>query len=130
MHPPYKHGVGYSFALFSTQTLPQSPAAALRCLIGKGDGSDRGDGILFRIAVVDSAGKETIVAQRQWAEHAWTPLEADLSPWAGKPIHIKLIADVGPKDNSSGDWAAWADLRIESLKPQLRTTIEDPSRKP
>lgn len=130
MHPPYKHGVGYSFALLPAIALPQRPAAALRCLLGKGDGSDRGDGILFRIAVVDSAGVEMIVAERQWAEHAWTPLEADLSPWAGKSVRIKLIADVGPKDNSSGDWAAWADLRIESLTSQLQTTIEDQPRKP
>jgi hypothetical protein len=130
MHPPYKHGVGYTFALSAPVTLPQRPPAALRCMVGKGDGSDRGDGIVFRIAVVDSAGKQTMLAQRQWAEHAWAPFEADLSPWAGKAIRIKLIADVGPKDNSSGDWAGWADLRIESLNPQLRTTVEDPSTKP
>jgi hypothetical protein len=124
MHPPYKHGVGYSFALFEPIRLPASPKAALRAKIGKGDGSDPGDGILFQIGVVEPDGRRTIVAQRQWIQHAWTPLEADLTPWAGKQIRIQLISDVGPKDNSSGDWAAWSDPRIESLKPELQTTLE------
>ena len=33
------------------------------------------------------------------------------------------VADVGIKDNSSGDWACWADMRIESLEPSLRRAI-------
>ncbi|MCR4414013.1 MAG: hypothetical protein NUV77_16475, partial [Thermoguttaceae bacterium] len=53
------------------------------------------------------------------------PLEADLSPWAGKRVRIKLIADVGPADNSSGDWAAWSELRLESLHPTLVTTLHE-----
>ncbi len=125
MHPPYKTGVGYAFALFAPIELPATPAAALRCEIGKADGSDAGDGILFRIAVVASDGTETIVAERQWIEHAWTPLEADLSPWAGQRVQLKLISDVGPADNSSGDWACWANMRIESLKPVLDLTLHD-----
>jgi len=125
MHPPYMTGVGYALARFEPVELPAEPKAALRCLIGKGDGSDPGDGILFRIAVVEHGGKETIVAQKQWIEHAWTPLAADLSGWVGQRVEIKLIADVGPADNSSGDWACWADLRIESLRPVLAASVHD-----
>lgn len=125
MHPPYQGGVGYTFALFEPVDLPKDWPEAFRCLIGKGDGSDPGDGILFRIAVVDVKGKETIVAEKQWIKHAWTPLEADLSRWAGQRVGIKLIADVGPADNSSGDWAAWAELKIESLRPVLTASIHD-----
>jgi len=125
MHPPYKTGVGCAFALSEPIELPAQPKAALRCEIGKADGSDRGDGILFRVAVVEPDGKETAAGQRQWAENAWTPLEADLSAWAGKRVRIKLIADVGPADNSAGDWACWAGVRIESLRPMLNTTLHD-----
>jgi len=124
MHPPYKTGVGYAFALYEPVTLSPKPAAAFRCDIGKRDGSDRGDGILFRVAVVESGGKETIVAEKQWAEHAWTPLEADLSRWAGRRIQIKLISDVGPANNSSGDWACWSNLRLESKEPVLCTSVQ------
>jgi len=125
MHPPYVGGVGYAFALFEPVTLPDIPKASLRCEIGKGDGSDPGDGILFRVAVIDAEGTETIVTEKQWIEHAWTPLEADLSAWAGKQVRIKLITDVGPADNSSGDWACWANMRIETLGPTLSTTVHD-----
>ncbi len=125
MHPPYLGGVGCVFARFGPIPLPSQPSAAFRCLIGKADGSDPGDGILFRVAVVGADGKETVVAQRQWIEHAWTPLEADLSAWAGQKIELKLMADVGAADDSSGDWACWADLRIESAVPVLTTTLHE-----
>jgi hypothetical protein len=123
MHPPYVGGVGYAFALFEPVELPAAPNAAFRCEIGKGDGSDPGDGILFRVAVVEPDGTETLVAEKQWIEHAWTPLEADLSAWAGKRVRIKLISDVGPDDNSSGDWACWTGMRIETLRPTLGVTV-------
>ena len=125
MHPPYKGGTGCAFALYAPVTLPREPVAAFRCDIGKRDGSDRGDGILFRVAVVESDGRETLVAGKQWAEHGWTALDADLSRWAGQSVRIKLISDVGPADNSSGDWACWANMRIESRAPVLATRLLD-----
>ncbi|HUT90523.1 MAG TPA: hypothetical protein VMY37_13560 [Thermoguttaceae bacterium] len=125
MHPPYIGGVGYAFARFEPVELPQEPNAALRCDVGKADGSDPGDGILFRVAVVDADGTETVVAEKQWIEHAWTPLEADLSRWAGRQVRIKLTSDVGPGDNSSGDWACWTGMRIETFKPALGITVHD-----
>ena len=105
--------------------LPPTPPAMFRCEVGKADGSDPGDGVLFRIVVVDETGAETVVAERQWMEHAWTPLEADLTRWSGQQIRLKLMCDVGPADNSSGDWGCWANLRIESRDPVLVTTIHN-----
>lgn len=124
MHPPYRHGVGYSFALFDPVDLPIQPVA-FRCWVGKADGSDPGDGVLFRVAVLEADGRETPVAEKHWKEHAWTALEADLAAWAGKRVRIKLVADVGPANNAVGDWAAWADLRLESLQPQWVATLHD-----
>ena len=125
MHPPYRGAVGYSYALFEEIELPDEPKAALRCQIGKADGSDPGDGVLFRMAVVAADGTETMMAEKQWIEHTWTPLEADLSRFAGKRIRIKLISDVGKGDNSSGDWACWAEMKIESLALTLVPTVHD-----
>jgi hypothetical protein len=88
---------------------------AVRASVGKRDGSDLGDGILFQLAVVDAAGKQTMLAQQMVKEHEWLPIEGDLSPWAGQSVRLKLIADVGPNDDSSGDWSCWADVRVESL---------------
>lgn len=119
MHPPYQGAVGYSFARFGPIDLPADPPAAFRASVGKRDGSDLGDGILFKVTVVDAQGRETLVAQTVVARHEWVPLEADLTPWAGQSVGIKLISDVGGADNSVGDWACWADLRIETLQPTL-----------
>jgi hypothetical protein len=105
--------------------LPVDVPAVFRCDVGKRDGSDPGDGILFRVAIVDRDGTQTIVAENEWIDHAWTPLEAHLGRWAGQQVSIRLISDVGPKDNSSGDWACWATMRIESASAVLNATVHD-----
>ena len=68
---------------------------------------------------------EQVLAEKQWLRHAWGEMTADLSKWAGQRVRIKLIADVGPKDNSSGDWACWADLRIEAAGPVVEIAVHD-----
>ena len=77
------------------------------------DRVDPGDGLLFRVVVEEADGKRTEIANRQVSAHAWYALEGSLAPWAGKPVTLLLITDVGEKDNSSGDWGAWAELRLE-----------------
>ncbi|MCX7009676.1 MAG: sulfatase-like hydrolase/transferase, partial [Kiritimatiellaeota bacterium] len=37
--------------------------------------------------------------------------------------------DAGPRNNSSGDWACWAQQRIESLEPLLQRQLELPKDK-
>jgi hypothetical protein len=123
MHPPYQSGVGYTFALLGPWQLPAEIPATFHCQIGKKNGSDPGDGILFRIAMVEENGQETLVAEQSWIEHAWSPMSADLSRWAGKKVRLKLIADVGRQDNSAGDWACWADMKLQSSAPLLTTTV-------
>lgn len=124
MHPPWMGGVGYTFALHEPMTLPDRPVA-LRAMVGKGDGSDPGDGILYKIAVVDESGKQTIADERTVTEHKWMPLEADLTPWAGKRVRIKLISDVGIHDDPFGDWACWAEMRLESRDKELARILDD-----
>ncbi|MCD6361940.1 MAG: hypothetical protein J7M38_13875, partial [Armatimonadetes bacterium] len=119
MHPPYVGGVGYTYVLYDPVQLPDEPPAAFRASVCKGDGSDMGDGIWYRIAVVDEAGEETVIGEQTVTEHEWKEIEGDLSPWAGRKIRIKLITDCGPNDNTSGDWAGWADMRIETRDRRL-----------
>jgi len=121
MHPPFQGAVGYVFARFPPVDLPADVPAVFRCAVGKGDGSDPGDGILFRV-VVEAPGAETVIAEKHWKRHAWTDLEADLAPWAGQTVRIRLIADVGPDDNPTGDWACWSQMRIEG-KREILTPI-------
>ena len=124
MHPPYSGGTGYAFATFGPIELPARPAA-FRAVVGKGDGSDLGDGIVYYVAVVDAEGQQTIAGEQPVTTHAWLPIEADLSPWAGQTVSLKLISDVGPEDNSSGDWASWAEMRIESTTQELKWSLDE-----
>ncbi len=123
-HPPYMGATGYVFATWDEVTLPVQPPAALRALVGKGDGSDLGDGILYKLAVIDQAGTETIIAERVVPDHEWLEIEGDLSPWAGETIRPRLIVDPGTDDNTTGDWACAADIRIETLEPTLVRVLE------
>ncbi len=110
MHPPYVGGTGFTFARYSL-ALPKEPLI-FRCAVGKQDGSDLGDGLLFKVVIEDSDGTRTEIANRRVSSHAWYELEGSLAPWAGKPVMLLLITDVGEKNNSSGDWGAWADLSL------------------
>jgi hypothetical protein len=129
MHPPYKGATGYTFALYESVTLPAAQPLVFRAWVGKADGSDPGDGIQYKLVVLDARGTETVVAEQLVTRHAWHPIEANLGRWAGQTIKLKLISDVGPKDNSSGDWACWSGMRFESPERQTRwTLVEDAGR--
>jgi len=127
MHPPWKGGAGYVFARYAPVALPAAPAAAFRAVVGKGDGSYLGDGILYQVVVVDEQGTETQAGEQTVTTHAWLPIEADLSAWAGKTVRIKLVTDVGRADNSEGDWGCWADMRLESKGKLLQRTLQSDS---
>ncbi len=129
MHPPYTGGVGYTFARYAAVKLPAAPPAAFRAVVGKADGSHLGDGILYRLQVHGPDGKATVVAERTVTQHEWLPFEADLSPWSGQTVALQLVADVGPADDSSGDWACWADLRIETQAPILVRALDQDAEK-
>jgi hypothetical protein len=119
MHPPYKGGVGFAFAALPV-TLPAAPPSSFRASVGKTDGSDPGDGIWYRVVVRATDGTETVAAETTVRDHAWVPIEADLSRWSGQSVTLRLVADVGAKDDSSGDWACWSEARVESSRPELR----------
>ena len=115
LHAPAVHGWRGRVA----RAVRAGPAAGrlplgLPPLVGKEDGSDPGDGILYRLAIREPDGHRTIVAEATVKTHAWVPFEADLVRWAGQPVTLELIADVGKNDDSTGDWACWARPRSRS----------------
>ncbi|MDD2601132.1 MAG: hypothetical protein PHO37_18225, partial [Kiritimatiellae bacterium] len=120
MHPPYKGGEGYVFIEYSTLELPASPVA-FRAFVGKGDGSDLGDGIVYCVMVEELDGKATEVARLHVTKHEWLAIEANLTPWSGKRVNLKLITDIG--ENTSGDWGGWAEMRLESVRKELVWTL-------
>ncbi|MBM3496468.1 MAG: hypothetical protein FJX72_19440 [Armatimonadetes bacterium] len=125
MHPPWLGGaIGRTYAVFDPVKLPADTPAAFRAIVGKLDGSDPGDGILYEVYVLDEAGAETVAGSHTVRLHRWEPFEVDLTPWAGRTVRLKLVLDPGPADDSSGDWGCWADLRIETLNPEWTRQLD------
>ena len=116
IHPPYLKGTGRAWLEYDLK-VPQlaDGTAVFRSWVGKKDGSTPGDGIVFQVAVLtpDANGKEKIIAEQLVDGHFWRPIEADLTPYIGQRIRLRLISDVGPKNNSIADQSHWGTPRIE-----------------
>jgi hypothetical protein len=124
VHPPYLGGVGYAWMRLGPLLLPQRPeGVALRTWVGKANGSDLGDGLEYRVVVMESTGRRTLAARTHVTRHEWKPLEADLSPWSGQTVTLQLETDVGPQNNPTGDWGCWAELRLETMRPTWNYTL-------
>jgi hypothetical protein len=122
VHPPWKTGVGYTYAVFPVQ-LPREPCR-ISFGIGIRDGSTTQDGVDFRIVILDDH-REQQVFSRIRAELGWEDHSVDLSPWRGRRVGVKLVADVGPADNSYSDWAAWSRPVIELERPYVRLSVHE-----
>ncbi|MEN6343726.1 MAG: DUF6259 domain-containing protein [Armatimonadia bacterium] len=99
-HPPNR---GRTLMEFPLQ-MPQRPAL-FRAEVGLREGS-LSDGCLF---VVEVSGKE--VARKLIVPGQWETLEADLSPWAGKPVVLSVVTDSDKAYDF--DWAMWGNPRLE-----------------
>ncbi len=114
MHPPYRKGPGnvgldYRIKLPNTTPISFSCYAAMRDVDTKVDNPT--DGVTFRIVAVDGKD-EKIVAEKHVAGTNWEPIDADLTPFAGKDILLRLISDPGPKRDTTCDSSYWGDPTI------------------
>ncbi len=124
LHPPYNGGQGRTILRYDLD-VPNEPST-FRMSCGRRDGSDRGDGILFQIAIAEfnAVGEllpetEKVLAETTVVEFQWQDVEADLSAYAGKKISLLVVSDCGPNNDTSGDWGCVADLRLESSEKTL-----------
>jgi len=111
MHPPYIGGVGYAWAELKPISLPRLPCR-FHSFIGIRDGGNPSDGVWFRLELIDAQGKVHRLAEGVGVQGSWRELEADLSPFAGQTVRLRLIADVGPNDDSTADWASWGEPKV------------------
>ena len=121
-HPPYRTGPGRVYMEYSL-AVPAAESVVLAASVGKRDGSDKGDGIWYRAAVVDGAEEKTL-GETAVTEFGWRPFEADLSAYAGKTVLLRLITDCGPSNDTSADWGAWSEIRLRSAEKVLGYVIE------
>jgi len=121
-HPPYIGGVGYVWARIGPLTLPNEPCL-FRSWVGLMDGGDPSDGALFIVEVEDEKSVCHRLAEQLGVQGEWRELVADLTPFAGQKIWLRLLADVGPNDNSIADWASWGEPRLESKQSRWQLKL-------
>jgi hypothetical protein len=123
IHPPYQGGTGYTFLLSEPITVPKEKGIAFSSDVGIRNGGDQSDGVLYRVFVAEPDKNEILAGEILWAERNWCPFVCDLSAWQGKTIRLRFVADVGTKNNSSADWAAWANFKLVSTKQSIIATL-------
>ncbi len=114
MHPPYRQGSGnigveYRIKLPETTPISFSCYGAMRDVDTTKDNPT--DGVTFRIVVVDGKDEKN-VAEKHVAGTNWESVNADLTPFAGKEILLRLISDPGPKRDTTCDSSYWGDSTI------------------
>lgn len=124
-HPPYMGGTGATMVRFQPMSLASEIPAVLRGVVGKADASDPGDGIRFEVWAISENGERTKLSETTVTKHEWVPFEADLSAWAGQTVRLELVADAGERNDSSGDWACWADFSLTSRQPLPVTELSE-----
>ncbi len=124
MHPPWRGGTGKTFTLHEVN-LPDNLDCVFKSSVGKRDSTDIGDGIFLEVRVIDKDKKEHVVAKKHIIKHEWSDFQADLTPWKGQQITLKLVSDCGPNRNTIGDHAGWAETRIESKQNVLQGKIDN-----
>ena len=119
MHPPYGPlKAGYVFATFVID-LPQQPSASLDFFMAMADGGDPSDGVVFKVEVLDGAGRETEVFSQHHGDRKWQRATADLAAFAGQKVRLKLTVDCGPADNTINDHALWGEPKVVVAEEQL-----------
>lgn len=116
MHPPWQPGGGTIFCDYLL-TLPRvSPlrltfSNAIRDSVGT---EPLSDGVQFRVWVAEDAagGNARLVYDKFTDAKAWLPGEADLSPFAGKTVLLRLESHPGPNKNTSCDQSYWGEPTV------------------
>ncbi|MBQ9455842.1 MAG: hypothetical protein IJU53_09270 [Thermoguttaceae bacterium] len=117
-HPPYKKGTGTIFRVWDVDLARDFAGPVFfDASVGKKNDSDLGDGILYQIYVQEQGsepGEWEKLAEVHIPTHEWKSISADLGPWAGKKIRLRL--ETNPGKNTSGDWGVWADLTFRTTE--------------
>ncbi|MGN0910054.1 MAG: hypothetical protein ACI4NV_01390, partial [Thermoguttaceae bacterium] len=124
VHPPYLNGPTGCVYFEYDVDLPADKSLTLRAKVGKGDGSDPGNGIVYRIAARrqgEPKDKEMVVKDLYYMSSGWAPIEAGLDFLAGEKVTLSFIADA--HKDSTGDWACWADIRLETTRSHLERSL-------
>ncbi|NOZ19558.1 MAG: hypothetical protein GXP25_00555 [Planctomycetes bacterium] len=123
VHPPWYGGVAGAVFWEADVVVPKKDAT-LRFATGLRPAPSKSDGIVYKVVVRDG-DKSKEVFSHHHTEFAWKEHRVDLSPWQGKRVTLRFLADCGPKDNCTADHGCWAEVRFgdaeaarEKFKPK------------
>ena len=114
MHPPYKGGKGPVFAEYKVR-LPDARPLRLtffNAIRDTGPTEPPSDGVTFRVW---ANGQKRF--ERHTDSKTWLPGEADLAPFAGQEIVLRLESHPGPKLDTVCDSSHWGDPAIVAGEP-------------
>jgi len=118
VHPPWRQGWGeayldYAIALARDRRSTLRFATAMR---DHGAHEPPSDGVEYRVLVDEGTGFRQLFS-RFSASKAWEEAQVDLSAYAGKRIHLRLLTGSGPAHDTTCDHGYWAEPRIVSDHP-------------
>jgi hypothetical protein len=122
IHPPYRPQGGPLFAEYRLQ-LPDTQPLKLAFFNAIRDHSAQeppSDGVTFRVWVDDQQLFERHTDAKQWVDG-----EADLSPFAGREILLRLESHPGPNRNTVCDSCYWGDPVVIAGNPVKPLTDEE-----
>ena len=113
--PPWRTGGGFDWrdiplALPKAVPLTLRLSTAIRPSLRAGEG--RSDGADYKVFVVEEDGRATEVYSALVKSQAWTEGEADLTPWAGRNVTIRLWNGCGPANDPNYDRCLWGDVGV------------------
>ena len=113
--PPWRTGGGFSWrdtqvALPEAVPLTLRFSTAIRSPLRAGEG--RSDGADYKVFVVDGDGRATEVYSALVKSSSWADGEADLTPWAGRNVTIRLWNGCGPANDPNYDRCLWGDVGV------------------
>ena len=106
IHCPYKTGPGVAFGEYRLQ-LPATNRIRLAFRIALRSSVTGSDGVTYRAR---ANGKVIFEQHCTWKDFG--SFEADLTPWAGKRVSLRLEVDPGPQREPREDWSLWRDVQI------------------
>ncbi len=122
LHPPYRPKAGTVSAEYRLQ-LPAIGPIRMEFFNAIRDSTPRegaSDGVTFRVWVNDEK-----VFERHTDAKSWEPGSADLTPWAGQTVTLRLESHPGPRHNTTCDASFWGDPVITVGAPPRRMTASD-----
>lgn len=106
-HPQWKVG-GWIQGRFPLMRLDKNVTFKATGALLKG--AEASDGVVMSVFVREQGKNARRVLRKHITNREYTPLKADLSAWAGKPVNIVLRVSAGR--TSAQDWAVWVNPKL------------------